>query len=332
MITVTARKRMATLLASVAAAALLLVGCATANPEAGGSSAPPSSPSDHYPVTIDSAYGKITFKEKPKRIVALSPLLVDSLISIGEQPVVISGIQDETSLSADFPWLKDLHKADIDPALNVEWTAVPEAVASWKPDLIIGDPFMIDKKMYSQLSQIAPTYAGQEAGQGVDWEQAIVALGSALNKEKEASQAVSDVEASFTEARGRLKCLQGKSYNSGFVNGDEIQIASVGALGRLGLTATNKAAQGHSTTPTMVSLENLEQLDADVLAIGTWARPDAQKLLEADPRFVKLRASTNKAVLYFGTARVNAGNGPLGFAWLSDSVTQELANSKYCAG
>ncbi|MCY7286903.1 MAG: putative F420-0 ABC transporter substrate-binding protein [Cryobacterium sp.] len=121
-------------LAAVAASALLLSGCAAASPAATPSTTPSTSASDAagYPVTIDNCGTEVTVESAPERIVTIKSSTTELLLALGLGDRIVG------SAFLDGPLPASLEKAGAD--LNVVSDFVPgqEAVLGLTPDFVYG--------------------------------------------------------------------------------------------------------------------------------------------------------------------------------------------------
>ncbi len=325
------RKRLTALLATVAAAALILTGCAS-NPGTDASSSTPAPVSEGYPVTIETVYGEITLNEKPERIVALNGAYTGILDSLDESPVAftLGQTREAEEIPTIYPWFEDVDASLHDPELvTTEWRASAETIAAYEPDLILGDPLQINEEIYEQLSSIAPTYAGTAtvasgAMLGRTWAEDTTNVGTMLGKSDAAAEAIAEVDAAYEAGRESLAGLQGKSYMGGVDFEGAYLNTNVSSpwLDRLGLTIADDA-------PESVSPESLDELTADVLWIFVHIEPDGIEKLESDPRFAELPAVKNGTVL-FGDRTVAATTvdaSPGSELWVIDWIVQQLGGS-----
>lgn len=330
--TMTLRRRTAASAAMLLSAALVLAACGSGDESsddpAGGSTA-------GYPISIDTAWGELTLDEKPERIVVLDAAAVDALASIGETPVAFSsgGITDEQALLDDHPWLEGRFESEqFDPSMAIAAFEISaEAVAAHEPDLIIGSIWNLPEEQHEQFSQIAPTYVGRETDASTFWEDRLTDIGALTGKSDEAAQVLADVDAEFEAGSELLSGLQGKTYAdlAYYPDMTEFRINDMTWQERLGLVPAEFGLSGAEP----LSQENMEQLTADILFIGSapaagWRDPEeTQATLEADPRFAGLPASQNDAVIYPDTQTVTAGytnRGPLATLWLIEHMTPQL--------
>ncbi|MGO1623381.1 ABC transporter substrate-binding protein [Micrococcaceae sp. AOP34-BR2-30] len=336
MITSIARKRLIATMAAVIGVAVALTGCTTAAPDTDDTTAP-AAEAGAFPVTVDAAYGAVTVPEKPERIVALGGQTVDVLISIGVQPAIFaeagaySNEPNEETLIAQYPWLEGQYTGELRPEISgSDGKASVEAIAALEPDLIIAGWWNVDEQIYGQLSAIAPTFVGLETDQNTDWGGLVESLGTLTGESGAASETLANVESTFATAAERLHGLQGKTYNSvAFSAGTgEFRFPGRSYLEDLGLQAAEN--QGIQTANDQsFSLENLEELDADVLLIGIWGDPNSQATLEADPRLAGLPAYKNETLLWndFQQAVAENSPGPMSLSWLLEQVVPVLEKS-----
>lgn len=293
-----------------------------------GSATPPSgsAPSGStaaFPATVDSVYGELTINAAPERIVALTAQVADILVSLGVQPIATAVSQQD--IIDQTPWLDGQLTGALDPGLtNADYSINTERILSYQPDLIVGDSWQVaDQATFNMLSTIAPTYAGAIKG-NTDWDILTVALGEIVGEPDAAAAAIGDVEAAFSATRNQLEGLQGRTYQfarfattEGFVFGNGSWLEQFGLL--------PAANQDNAMQGAAVSLENIDQLGADVLVI--WAYNDEQGLLEADPTFQALPSTQAGLMLWADIKMAYATNnpGPLSLAYVNEVVTPLLA-------
>jgi len=276
-----------------------------------------------FPATVDSVYGELTIDAPPQRIVALTYQGADILVSLGVQPVAVA--MSEQDIVDSRPWLSDQLTGTLDSGLsNPDYSVNIERILSYQPDLIVGDSWQIaDQATFEKLNSMATTYAGAIKG-NTDWDVLTLALGKAVGEPDKAAAAIADVQAKFAASRGELEALQGKTYQFvRFAMSEGFAFGNGSWLEQFGLTpATN---QDNSMQGAGISLENLDQLNADVLVI--WAYNDEQGVLEADRRFQDL-PSTQAGLLVWADEKMayaTNGPGPLSLAYVNDVVTPLLA-------
>jgi iron complex transport system substrate-binding protein len=331
------------LLAAGLAAGLALTACSAASTSgsdgtqspsptgpAATSSTAGSSTAPAFPVTVDSAYGGVTVTAAPERIVALTAQVADILVSLGVQPVATAVTQQQ--IDDQSPWLDGQLTGALDPELtNADYSINTEKILSYQPDLIVGDSWQIpDQATFDTLISVAPTYAGAIKG-NTDWDVLTSALGDIVGEPAAAQDAIAGVEATFATTRDQLSSLQGKTYQwVRFATSEGFAFGNGSWLEQFGLQPA--ANQDNSMQSAGISLENLDQLNADVLAI--WAYDGEQDILEADPRFQALPSTQAGLVLWahLKVAYATNGPGPLSLVYVNDVVTPLLAAGAGTAG
>ena len=303
------------------ASATEVTGTSSASDSVNGSNSSAAS-TGQFPVTVNSLYGDLTFQEQPTRIVALTYQIADILTSLGVQPIAVAMSQEDIPLSR--PWLEGQLTGTLDPGLISTDDAVNvEKVLSYEPDLVIGDSWQIaDQSVYDTLSVVAPTYAGTEKG-NVDWDQQTIALAKIIGQPDRASTVIAEVDKMFEASRSKLAALEGKTYHyARFATTEGFAFGNGSWLEQFGLVPA--ATQDNLMQGAGVSLENLDQMNADVLAI--WAYDGEQPLLEADPRFAALPSTKAGTTIWadLKLAYATNGPGPLSLAYANDVVTPIL--------
>lgn len=130
---------------------------------------------------------------QPQRIAALSPHILDSILSLGAQPIAYAEASTLNLKKFDRP------KAQI-PYLGNYVTTQPinlgnrdnpslELLTQLKPDVILGE-YWISKGQYNLLSKIAPTllFSDTEENGYQHWSHSIEGIASVLGREEQAKQ------------------------------------------------------------------------------------------------------------------------------------------------
>jgi len=330
--------RPTSLVAPLLALALALAGCSSSTETEGPGS---TGNSAAFPATVDTAYGDVTIEKKPERIVILDSSLAETLDVLGEKAIALAG--EEADLD-DYPWLE--YDGEFDPKLwTADWNIAPEAVATWKPDLILGNVWSVDEKLYKQLSQIAPTYAGrytQDEGGATSWQENLADIAVLTGHDSDVvTTAEADYDATLKAAAEKLPDLQGKSFQLGVLDGDDQQLwlteyANDPIIG-LGLSLGEGQPSGKdgsiAANAPKYSLENIDKLDADVVFIVThdYADPEGEfrSALEKDPRVPELPAAKNGTLVYLYGSQWYAVNPPTpaSVTWWLDEVLPQLEAS-----
>lgn len=286
-----------------------------------------------FPVTIDTAYGELTMEEAPERIVVLGFNYADMLHSIGLTPVATSAgpdVGDAAQLEAAYPWIDAETVGEIAPELaGPDRGASLEAIAAFEPDLILTNTWSVSPEVHEQASQIAPAFVGVSEGT-TDWDETLEAIGELTGTSEEAAEVVSGVEAEYAAVRDELPELQDKTVNY-FAYTEENGLYSGNStwLHGFGLVPAENQDDTQRDTSAYLSLENLDQVTADVLVV--WDSGGTQETLEADPRFAELPASRNGAVVFIDTPMAMATNsaGPGSLSWMIEQIAPEFAAAEF---
>lgn len=282
-----------------------------------------------YPVTMDSAYGEIVVDEKPENILVIGAQYVDMLAAIEEEPVAFAGAgeQDEEELLSTTPWMSDLRTGQFDPrVVTADYKVDPEVIAQYEPDLIVGQPYYIEEEHFEQLSAIAPTYVSVFSPDR-DWTDDLRDLGTLTDKEEAAEEAIADVDDRFSEARGALAGLQGRTFNLGWYTAEGLRMPpAFHWVEDLGLrNADNQPGEGEQAKN--LARENLSQFAGDIAFVQ--ADDEGRAALESDARFRSLPASRNDSLFFVDRPVIDAAltAGPRSMEWLLSEIVPLLESS-----
>ncbi|MFT4265122.1 MAG: ABC transporter substrate-binding protein [Nocardioides sp.] len=284
----------------------------------------------------------MTVPADPQRVVALSEPTLDGALAL-DAPLVgtITGRGQSTVPN----YLAD--RAGDLPILGGVANPNYEAIAKARPDLILVDGTSINNNpdAIEILRKIAPTfYAGYAGG---DWRATFTLVADALNRSDEAAKVVADYDAKVTAAKAQLgTAYAGKTFSIVRWQGGSAslilkELPAGMALEDLGLArpaGQDRRGRGHSEP---VSLENLDQIDADYLFFGTLGgssqdNPDAggssdassaqKALAEAEkvPGFSSLTAVRDDHVIPVDGSLWTSTGGPLLMQGLVADVVKAL--------
>ena len=268
-----------------------------------------SSAGGEFPVTIKTTLGSVTVDKTPQRVVALTGAHADALYALGIDPIAVTlGTTDGLK---DYPWLaKHLDTELIDEGLvNADFAASPEKIAALKPDLILGFPDMFKKgDVYEKLSKVAPVVTGIDDNDA--WQTRLELVATAVGMSDKLGGIVDAVHQEFDSAAAAAPQLTGATYQwVRWDEGAEQFYFGNGSLFELFGLIPSANQDNTQNTDAALSFENLDQLDADVLAI--WAPGESGRAkLEADPRFANLPSVKNNAVVWADLPMANAINSP----------------------
>lgn len=277
----------------------------------------------------------------PERVVTLSEPTLDGALALGITPV---GTVAGRGQSAAPGYLADL--ADGIPVIGNVANPDYEAIAKVRPDLILVDGTSINNnaEAISVLGEIAPTV--QTGFAGGDWRPNFALVADALNLADKADEVVADYESAVAEARTELTAYADQTFSIVRWQGGSAsmilkELPAGLALQDLGLKrppAQDRRGRGHSEP---VSLENLEQIDADQMFFGTLggsseSNPDAggasdvadaeKALAQAEkiPGFTKLKAYRDGHIHPVDGSLWTSTGGPLLMQRLVASVLESL--------
>lgn len=182
-------------LAGGAALAALLAGCGRPTAEAPAGSGAPG-----FPRTLEGKEGSTTIPAEPRRVVAVGfQRDADTVLALGAAPIAISK-DTRFSRSGIVPWVEAVLTEPRPQLLNTVAGMPFEEIAALRPDLILATDDYDLAANWARLSAIAPTLSYLQ-GPAVDtWQQRNLHIGRALGREKQAQQAIADLEARVLEA------------------------------------------------------------------------------------------------------------------------------------
>lgn len=278
--------------------AALVAGLAACSDAAVPRESPVSAAADgRYPVTLDSPFGTTELTAQPARVAVVSAVDLDIALALGVVPVTAPRPGD---LPPD-PWTQDA-LADVEDEVDFyDSTDGTDhaAIAAAEPDVILATSGWSLDEDYDRLATIAPvvSYQGEDGLTAMTWAERTVVAAEALGLSDEGAAVVAGVQAAYADARAARPQLEGKSYTYAVVHPDRIAYrpapgSDVGFFTDLGLTLSEAASQPDGTG-TVVSAENLDVLDADVLLVG-YPFGDggliSRDALEADEHFLAVPA------------------------------------------
>lgn len=319
------QRRLLATLATLALGAIALVGCGS---ESGSDDSPAAAGSSAFPRTVKTVRGDVVIEAKPERVVALDYQSADVLAALGVQPVVFDlASNDDYSVT---PWLEGKLTGEFQKGLvGADWSVNADAVLATKPDLIIGPTTTITKgEVYDRLSKIAPTVAGKI--EGVDtWQDRVRIIADGLGIPEKGDEVIAATDAKFAAARQELAGLDGKTYNfiayaneqGGFWYGNGDWLSGLGLKPNEGQVNTHEEFK-------VISRENVDTFNADVILLWAMTGPDKQTLL-ADQRFMKLPAVSQGLIVWMDLQLATGSNtsGPLSISYAVDRVVPQLKSA-----
>ncbi|WP_206518120.1 Fe2+-enterobactin ABC transporter substrate-binding protein [Rhodococcus sp. X156] len=311
----TFRSKPLSLVALLAAAIVLLVGCSSSDSPSSGTANEASSSSDGtWPRTVTHEAGETTIPAKPKNIVSTSVSVTGTLLAIGA-PVTASAatkpgpttdgkgfftqwasVADERGVTVLYPNL----------ALDIE------SVIAAKPDLIVVSTSGADSVLpqYKELSAIAPTVVVNYGDK--TWQDLATQLGAATGQEESAKKVTDEFNAYVADAATKIKAPTGTTSIVAFNGAKDSAVAkTTGTHAKLytalGFTVV-QAPDGLDTSEqkrddvAWVTLENLSKAvagDTVMLMSGT---DETVKQFKSTPVLANLAAVKSGAVHPMGNS------------------------------
>ncbi|CCQ11009.1 Iron(III) dicitrate transport system, periplasmic iron-binding protein FecB (TC 3.A.1.14.1) [Pseudoalteromonas luteoviolacea B = ATCC 29581] len=246
---------------------------------------------------VEDAFGKkITVPENPKRIVVLSEIDLDSTLALGIIPVGSVNGRGQPR----FPYYLENH-----PLLGSSVKAIPsvgelgqpnlEVILALEPDLILTMPNR--EEVLQVLSEIAPTVV--TFSRHDDWKTTLRRIGEILGRQVQASKLVDEYQSLIATSKIKLNGVAGQSVSlvrwnpkgPAFMYRDSFASEILRDVGLV--RPVHQQTEGpHHSLP--LSLEALDQIDADWLLVGTLTpRGEATEALKqagTTPTFLALDA------------------------------------------
>lgn len=274
-------------------------------------------------ITIQHAMGTTQVPSEPKRIVVLTSEGLEALLALGMKPV---GAIEPYNGDPWYAYTKD--KLQGVKLLGIESAPNLEAIASLKPDLIIGNK-MRQEKVYTQLSAIAPTVFSEEL-RG-DWIQNFQLYAKAVNKVEEGKKVLADYEQHIAQTKQQLGDLVKKTvsvvrFTAGQTRIYQLNSFSGVILKQLGFQRPEN--QNKNEFAIQVSREQIPDMDADILFYLTYNKGNNQsgtqleKEFTSDPLWKKLKAVQQQNAFKVDDIVWNTAGGVLAAHQMLDQITQ----------
>ncbi|MBI2761745.1 MAG: ABC transporter substrate-binding protein [Chloroflexi bacterium] len=228
----------------------------------------------------------LTIAQPPKRVVALSPSMVELLYAVDAPPIARPS-------SANFP-----EAAKALPAVGNSYNPSIEQVAAQQPDLILADQQIQRPDLIAQLEKIAPVFAIRVLTVD-DVLKGLRTAGRISGKQEQGDKAAKDIEDKISAVQAKVPQQRPSVFimigaaDSFFAAKPNSFIGDV--VGRLGGNNLVKEGPDDGGFPgfTTYSLEKLVQLNPDVILVATAGPPGAPKasqVLASNPAWSGLKA------------------------------------------
>ncbi|MDN8580249.1 ABC transporter substrate-binding protein [Corynebacterium bovis] len=287
-------------------------------------------------VTVDHAYGQTALPSDPDTVVSLSPGYTDAMLQLGEQPAAVTGFAGFPS--AVMPWEDGkLSVAPDGPTRALQMmnpSDVPmEKIAEVAPEAVLASSMVTDRSMYDELTKIAPTVPALVDGKLDVWQDQTRVVGRMYGREDDADRLIADTEQHVRDVGAAHPGLAGKTVAVALYGGpDNIQVVTdpedptMKTLSLLGLSVPEQLkglGGGEGGVQGKLSLENVDQLDADIIILGSMG--DATPLTDS-PLWSSLPAVKQHRVAELDAAGVTAFRVPtaLSVPWSIDTLAPVL--------
>jgi len=310
---------------------LLLLGMLAACSSTASTSSSAQSAAFH--ASIKGKFGTTTLTSKPVRVVALSWTDADFALALGVTPVGITKVS--TATSGIQPWTKTALGSSSPTVLDTTDGDPIEAIAALKPDVILATKDYNLTTSYADLSKIAPVVTYVSGVNNDSWQEDFANVATALGDSAKAKTVTSGTEAAIAKAKSTYPELSGKTFSyivapsaSGAYTVNATSDVSAQLLAELGMKLSPADLKlPSSSTPgrAQISLENLDELDADVVIAASDSAGLA--MLEANAVFKKMAAVERGSYvpLDYTAATALAFPSPLSLEWAMTNVVPKLA-------
>ena len=331
-------RRRTAALAALTAASLILTGCTHGDGKdkdkgSNSSSASGSSSDKAGEITLKTSWGDASYPKNPKRVIATGTA-VDNLLALGIKPSAIITLPSEKPS----PWLKDKLKGVKVITAKSDTELPAEAIASDKPDLIVGDYWRITEQNYNLLKNIAPTLGATGThGADIGWASQLTQLGKLFGKEEDAKKVIAEDHKRFEETKKDIPGLAGKTGVVVQFLGDSKQFGVVADpkepgnsfLYDLGMTVPDSVLNlpNNKSGRALVSGENIKALNADFMAVYSQSGTDAE--MRQTPGYSDLTQVRKDSTKIGDAMFVQGLNVPssLSREWLLKELRPQLKNA-----
>jgi iron complex transport system substrate-binding protein len=238
---------------------------------------------------------------QPQRVAVLSPHILDSILSLGVQPIAYAEASTLNLRKFDRPeqQIPFLGRYVTTQPINVGNRDNPslELLTQLKPDLILGESWT-SKKHYDLLSKIAPTLLFSDVGMNDDqhWKHSIGGIAKALGREQQAQQLLENYPQQTALARKELApvvaaypkvlVIHSNRLSNSIAMADDSKAADM--LRAIGFEIISpEDVSLKSGANVQVSLEILPQIETDLIFVLAWSEELYDPQLEIEQQWSK---------------------------------------------
>jgi iron complex transport system substrate-binding protein len=324
--------------ALVAAGALALAACSPATTDGGAEGTAPSA-EGAFPVTFEHMYGETTLEAAPERVATWGWGATDAVLALGIVPVAIPSDDYGGGEDRIAPWVEQAVD-DIggeDPVLldNSSGELSVEELLATDPDVLIAPYSGLTEEEYTAVTDAGvPVIPPSEELWATPWRDVITDTGKALGLETEATALLDDLDAQIADAAAEHPEFEGTSI--AFIDDDVDTLymylpadARVEILEDLGFVTPESVTaldNGESTFYTIVSYENVDQIDSDVIFTQGEEQAAVDEFLSSD-RGMLIPAVAKGAVAAIVGAEDSDAVSPtaLTVPWTLPTMVEKLA-------
>jgi iron complex transport system substrate-binding protein len=339
------RTAVPTALATAAAAALLLTGCAAQGAAGSGPDGSASGAAGAFPVTIEHAFGETVIESQPERVATVAWSNQEVPIALGVVPVGMAEVTwGDDDGDGVLPWVEEkLEELGAEtPELFDETDGIDfEAVADTQPDVILAAYSGLTQEEYDTLSKIAPVVAYPEVAWGTSYQDMIRLNSAALGLADEGAVLIEELQGEVDAALANHPELADSTVLFSYIDpSDFSQIGFYtsldtrpGFLASLGLPLPTVVAEESDGELfyTSVSAEQADRFaDVDVFVTYGDAGGSIIDQLQADPLLSQIPAIAEGriAILEESTPLAASANpSPLSIGWGIDPYFALLAGA-----
>lgn len=277
---------------------------------------------------VESAYGPVTIKGEPSRVITLDEGALDLTLAIGMQPVGALASRGGTGVAT---YLQE--KAGNITIVGSVREPNLEAIFKQKPDLILAAAGL-PEDTYKKLSRMAPTVVPDKNAAFEPWKDNMRFYAKALGREQAVENTLKQLDDKAAAIKAQLPADTSLSVVRWNPQGPIVMSANlfVGQIvSSLGIETTEIAKsikdRPHSDT---LSLENLANIDAGWLFLGTLNADGKQALEDAQkqPAFTRLNAVKAGHVAVVDGQIWSSGSGPLAAEVILNDIERNIVQAK----
>lgn len=319
----------------VAASALALAGCSSADdaatPDASASAA--AGATDEFPITIEHAFGETVIEEAPERVATWGWGSTEAAVAVGVYPVAVAEQVWTVGAGNLLPWVEEAYDeageehpvvlTDSDGGATMPYEEFVEAA----PDLIVAPYSGLTQEQYDLLTEIAPVVAYPEGPWTTPWDETITITAQALGRSAAGEQVLADVDTFTGEIAAEHPEFEGQTIaaivdapTEGLVyvyTGADPRAAFLEALGFTTAPSVAELDTSDGGFYYTLSYEELDKLDSDVIVAYTYVEEEAAALPERAELQALPAVAAGKVAQVVGNVNVSSVSPPtaLSYDW-----------------